>query len=159
MMIAPIFAMLLTPAHATDVQVGAALSLDGSMGLNTGIPRLGVHPGLSALVGGEHHGLQVDARYQMFHAYGLWERFPTVGLSWSMGWGDGPVRPYHTLGAGLAITGVMDTALAPALPLGLVGGGVEIRRDQLWMRAGLQGFFAPAPALGLGPELIAGWNF
>ena len=111
MMIAPIFAMLLTPAHATDVQVGAALSLDGSMGLNT------------------------------------------------MGWGDGPVRPYHTLGAGLAITGGMDTALAPALPLGLVGGGVEIRRDQLWVRAGLQGFFAPAPALGLGPELIAGWSF
>ena len=109
MMIAPIFAMLLTPAHATDVQVGAALSLDGSMGLNTGIPRLGVHPGLSALVGGEHHSLQV--------------------------------------------------ALAPALPLGLVGGGVEIRRDQLWVRAGLQGFFAPAPALGLGPELIAGWSF
>lgn len=157
------FAILLfslsTPAHAVELRVGGALSADGSVGLVTGIPRLGVHPGVSALLGGADHGLQVDARYQMFRAYGRTERFPTLGLSWSMGWGDRDVRPYHTLGAAVALTGVMDTALAPALPLGVAGGGVEIQREQLWVRAGLQAFFAPAPALGAGPSLIAGWTF
>lgn len=147
-------------ARALEQQVGATVALDGSTGLITRIPRLGMHGGLAYTVGGAQNAFQLDVQLQSYTAYGLWEQFPALSLSWSHGWGEGELRPYHALGAGVALTGVMETALAPALPMLRLEGGVELQREHLWGRLGLAGFaVVPGPTLGGGPKLTIGAHF
>lgn len=148
-------------AQAAEHRVGGALTVDGSAGLVTHIPRFGAHVGATYVLSGEKNGLQVDLALQQYTAYDLWERFPAVALSWTHGWGDGEgLRPYHALGAGAALTGTMPTALSPALPMLRLEGGAEWNRERKWVRAGLAGFaVVPGPILGVGPKLTAGVHF
>lgn len=148
-------------ARAAENHVGVSVTVDGSTGLVTHIPRFGVHPGATWVLSGQNNGIQVDLALQQYTAYGLWERFPALSLSWSHAWGanDG-LRPYHALGAGVALTGAMPTALAPALPMLRLEGGAEWNVERWWVRGGLASFaVVPGPILGAGPKLTVGAHF
>lgn len=147
-------------AHALESRLGGSVQADLSMGLVSRIPRVGAHVGASYLLTGQRNGLLVDLSLQQYTAYGVWERFPALGLSWSHAWGEGPVHAYHDLGAGVAATGLMSTALAPALPMGHLEGGAEWVHPRLWMRLGLSALLVvPGPVLGAGPRFTAGVRF
>lgn len=154
------FQLLSSPAHAAEHRLGLSGTLDRSSGLVTQIPRMGAHLGATYVLGGEKNGFQAELSFQQYTAYGIWERFPALSLSWAHAWGEQEVHGYHALGAGVALTGLMPDALSPALPMIRLEGGVEMERERLWFRGGLAAFaVVPGPALGAGPRVVVGANF
>jgi hypothetical protein len=147
------------PASAAEQRIGALVELDVSTGTRTHIDRLGLHPGATWMLLGQHQGLVLEARYDAFAGSDVVEDFPGLGLGWTMVWGQGALRPYHQLGVVAEFTGVMPEALTPVLPLVTAQGGLDWRHQHIWLRGGVEGFWTLTPALGVGPHLSAGVTF
>jgi len=139
-------------------RVGLAGSGDVSYGWVTDITAVGAAGGGWWSMHGRHAGLQVELLDRVLVAHQVPQNVAGVRLSYAHLFGDraATTRGVATIGA----EGLFFSGLLPVLPFFVATGGAEWGLgDRGFLRAEAQAFFAPAPALGLGPRLSGGWSF
>lgn len=139
-------------------RLGLAASGNASYGWKTDITAAGAAGGGWWSMHGRHAGLQVELLDRMLISYKVPQNVAGVRLSYAHLFGD---RAATTRGvASIGAEGLFFSGLLPVLPFFVATGGAEWGLgDRGFLRAEAQAFFAPAPALGLGPRLSGGWSF